>query len=81
MGRSALTNISSISTQDITLRLQQLISNWGGARQLREAMVETLVQEEEREMEQEGLQVDHLQRRIKAIHKRLTEIVDKLRKA
>lgn len=51
-----------------------------GARHLREVMVETLVREEEHETEREGLQVGHVQKRIKAIHKRLTEIVDELRK-
>jgi hypothetical protein len=50
-----------------------------GARQLREAMVETLVQEEPDEQTQALSPADFRRKRIKAIHKRLEEIITSLR--
>jgi len=55
-----------------------------GARQLREAMVETLVQEEQEEQEEQDRQTQALspaefrRKRIKAIHRRLEEIINSL---
>jgi len=52
--------------------------NSAGARQLREAMVEALVQEEQREQAHALSSAEYLRKRIEAIHGKSVEIINTL---